>query len=279
MSLYLASLNSGSNGNCYYIANEDEAVFIDVGISCREVEKRMKRMGLAISKVKAIFVSHEHGDHIHGVPALSKKHKIPTYITPQTHRESRLALTDELVFSFKAYEPIQIGKLRITAFPKFHDAIDPHSFVVSHEGVNVGVFTDIGVACEHVTKNFAHCHAVFLEANYDEEMLETGVYPLHLKNRIRNGRGHLSNRQAADLFQNHRAPFLSHLFLSHLSRNNNTQQCALHAFAQAAHAVNVSIAPRDKETTIYYLQRVDKDNIKGTRSSTKRIQIQLSLFQ
>jgi phosphoribosyl 1,2-cyclic phosphodiesterase len=279
MSLFVASLNSGSNGNCYYIGNKDEAVLIDGGISCRETEKRMLRLNLPIKKVKAIFVSHEHGDHIHGVPALSKKHKIPVYITPQTHRESGLALDAESVFSFRAHEPIQIGGLRITAFPKLHDAVDPHSFIVCNETVNVGVFTDIGYTCDNVIKNFAQCHAVFLEANYDEEMLDTGMYPLHLKNRIRNGKGHLSNSQAADLCATHQAPFLSHIFLSHLSRNNNTPQRTLDTFASIAATISVSIAPRDKETALYCIESTEQRMVSTESTSTKRVQTQLSLFQ
>jgi len=84
MSLYITSLNSGSNGNCYYVGNEHEAVLIDVGISCRETETRMKRLGLSMHKVKAIFVSHEHSDHIRGIAVLAKKYRLPVYITPLT---------------------------------------------------------------------------------------------------------------------------------------------------------------------------------------------------
>jgi phosphoribosyl 1,2-cyclic phosphodiesterase len=91
MSLFITSLNSGSNGNCYYIGNEHEAVLVDVGISCRETEKRMNRLGLSIQKVKAIFISHEHSDHISGVPVLAKKYKIPVYVTPKTLLYLRVA--------------------------------------------------------------------------------------------------------------------------------------------------------------------------------------------
>src|SRR5690349_25125468 len=105
MSLFIASLNSGSNGNCYYIGNYDEAILVDGGISRRETEKRMKRLGLSIRKVKAIFVSHEHGDHIHGVPALSKKYQLPVYITPATLGHSKLELHEHLVKPLQAYNP------------------------------------------------------------------------------------------------------------------------------------------------------------------------------
>src|SRR4051812_7057297 len=98
MSLYITSLNSGSNGNCYYVGNAHEAVLIDVGISCRETETRMNRLGLSMKKVKAIFVSHEHSDHIRGITVLAKKYDLPIYITQQTLISGGLFL--DKVFEF-----------------------------------------------------------------------------------------------------------------------------------------------------------------------------------
>ncbi|MFI5153941.1 MAG: MBL fold metallo-hydrolase, partial [Chitinophagales bacterium] len=221
MSLFISSLNSGSNGNCYYVGNAQDAVLVDAGISCKEIEKRMKRAGLQMEKLKAIFVSHEHVDHISGIPILVKKYQLPVYITSKTFLAGNLSIAREYVHSFKAHQPISIGGLRVTAFPKNHDAADPHSFIVSSQQTNVGVFTDIGSPCKHVIKYFSQCHAAFLEANYDEEMLENGSYPPPLKARIRSEDGHLSNKQAFELFRKHRPPFLKLLLLSHLSAENN----------------------------------------------------------
>src|SRR5215218_4005239 len=203
MSLYITSLNSGSNGNCYYVGNNHEAILVDVGISCREVERRMKRLDLGMDKVKAIFVSHEHTDHIKGIPVLSRRHKLPVYITDPCRQYGKLHLDDQHIRSFRPHEAVQVGSLTITAFPKFHDASDPYSFIVSCNKVSVGVFTDIGHPCDQVIGYFKQCHAAFLEANYDEEMLENGRYPYYLKQRIRGDRGHLSNKQALDLFMSH----------------------------------------------------------------------------
>ena len=274
MSLFVASLNSGSNGNCYYLGNDNEAVLIDAGISCRETEIRMKRLGLSLRKVKAIFISHEHSDHINGVTVLSKKYQIPVYVTSDTKREGRLNLKEELSFSFKAYEPVFIGDILVTPFPKFHDASDPHSFVMASGAVKVGVFTDIGIACEHVIKNFQQCHAVFLESNYDEEMLETGRYPIQLKNRIRDGKGHLSNRQALELFVQHRPSFMSHLLLSHLSAENNSQKIVKEIFQEKAGNTKIIIASRSKETKLYHVRQVIKKEDATMPSSYS----QLSLF-
>src|ERR1700680_3739230 len=104
MSLFITSLNSGSNGNCYYVGNEREAVLVDAGISCREIERRMLRLGLSMRMVKAIFVSHEHSDHISGIPVLAKKYRLPVYITPVTLQMGRLNLDESLVTSFSAFQ-------------------------------------------------------------------------------------------------------------------------------------------------------------------------------
>jgi phosphoribosyl 1,2-cyclic phosphodiesterase len=251
MSLYLSSLNSGSNGNCYYIGNDHHAVLIDAGISCRQIERRMARLGLSVNRVRAIFISHEHSDHIRGVEVLSRKHRIPVYITPSTHRNSRLYLDPKLIQPFTAHEPVRIGSLTVHPFPKHHDGIDPHSFTVTYKGITAGVFTDIGIACDQVIHHISRCHAAFLEANYDEIMLEEGSYPVYLKRRIRGGNGHLSNIQALEIFKSHRAPFLKLLVLSHLSAQNNHPQIVHDLFAPHATGTRIAIASRYEETDLF----------------------------
>jgi len=256
MSLYIASLNSGSNGNCYYIGNDCEAVLIDAGLSCRETERRMRRLGLSMDLVKGVFVSHEHDDHIRGLEVLSKRYQLPVYITENTLSEGRLLLEGHLVRSFAASETISIGSLNVLAFSKTHDAIDPHSFVISAQKkddahIHVGVFTDIGHVCDNLTRHFKLCHAAFLEANYDEQLLEEGRYPWPLKNRIRGGKGHLSNHQALELFVRHRPAFMSHLLLAHLSQDNNRPELAQNMFEEAASGTQVVVASRYGESEVY----------------------------
>jgi phosphoribosyl 1,2-cyclic phosphodiesterase len=253
MSLFISSLASGSNGNCYYIGNDQEAVLVDVGISCRELERRMKRLSLSMQKVKAIFISHEHTDHIRGLHSVVKKYMLPVYITTPTLRFARIYSVQDVSRNFKAYEPVTIGSLTITAFPKLHDASDPYSFIISCNETKVGVFTDIGLPCEHVIKHFKQCHAAFLEANYDDEMLDKGNYPFHLKRRIKGGQGHLSNRQALELFKRHRSESLSHLVLSHLSKNNNCPKLVEEMFTQNAEGVKMIVASRFEESAVYHI--------------------------
>ena len=276
MSLFIASLNSGSNGNCYYVGNQEDAVLIDGGISCREIEKRMKRLGLSIKNVKAVFVSHEHGDHIHGISTLARKHRLPIHITPGTLQYGNLRISEDRVFTLRAHDPFCYGNLKVIAFPKHHDACDPHSFIVSSDTVNVGIFTDLGMACENVIRYFRQCHAAFLEANYDEAMLENGGYPRALKNRISSDKGHLSNKQAMQLFITHRPSFMSHLFLSHLSKHNNTPKIVKEMFFPVAGNTQIIIASRDKESKLYHIRHTDLHHVAAHERST--LQSQLSLF-
>jgi phosphoribosyl 1,2-cyclic phosphodiesterase len=253
MSLYISSLNSGSNGNCYYVGNKHEAVLIDAGLSCRETETRMNRLGLSLHKVKAIFISHEHSDHTRGTGVITRKYRIPVYFSPATHENSRLHLDKSLIRYFDPYTPITVGGLLVNAFPKLHDASEPHSFTITGDGITVGVLTDIGSVCEHVIANFSQCHAAFLEANYDEEMLENGNYPIYLKNRIRSDHGHLSNVQSLELFTKHKASFMSHLLLSHLSQDNNSPRLVHDLFTKHAGDTYVSIASRYEASKIFHI--------------------------
>jgi phosphoribosyl 1,2-cyclic phosphodiesterase len=251
MALEIASLNSGSNGNCYYIGNEREAVLVDAGLSCKETVRRMERIGLSMSRVRAIFISHEHDDHILGAEVLSARYQLPVYLTRGTREQLRLPLDPTLARPILPGVPVPVGELLVTAFPKTHDAFDPCSFVVASPSVRVGVFTDIGAVCANVIHHFMQCHAVFLEANYDPMMLEEGRYPWPLKNRIRGGQGHLSNHQALELFTTYRPAFMSHLLLAHLSQDNNRPELVQALFEGEAKGATIVVASRFRESEIY----------------------------
>ncbi len=254
MSLYFASLNSGSNGNCFYLGNESEAVLVDAGLSCRETERRMKALHLDISRLKAIFISHEHSDHIRGMYRLAVRHKLPVFITPATFAACRIPLPPEYLHPFQPNVAVKIGSLSILPFAKHHDACDPHSFVISLGDLRVAVLTDIGQVCEVIQGHFLNCQAAFLESNYDEDMLENGAYPWHLKKRIRGGKGHLSNRQALELFCRHRSENLRLVLLSHLSAENNSPERALENFGPHAAGTEVVVASRYGPSAVYCLE-------------------------
>ncbi|MEY2829948.1 MAG: hypothetical protein RIQ33_1806 [Bacteroidota bacterium] len=277
MALYFASINSGSNGNCYYVGNDDTAVLIDVGITCKEVEKRMIAMNLNIHKVAAIFISHEHADHIKGVSVLAKKYKIPVYITKKTRRRWIKGIHN-LMQDFESNQSIWIGDLEIKSFLKFHDAIDPHSFTVSFQDCTIGIFTDIGKVCKQLQQHFKLCNAVFLEANYDIEMLRNGNYPQYLKDRISGGEGHLSNIEAAELFKNHQNENLKYVLLSHLSKENNTPEKAVSAFLPFATNTEIKVASRFAPSEVYKLENSSNQK-SATKKSVLRKIFQTVLFE
>jgi len=272
MSVFFASLNSGSNGNCFYIGNAQEGILIDAGLSCKETEKRLAALSISIRSIKAIFISHEHIDHIKGVEVLSKKYEIPVFITPATLSNSHTPIPEKHIRKLAVLQPESIGELEVTAFPKWHDAADPTSFIIRSKGFTIGVFTDIGAVCEQVKFHFSQCHVAFLEANYDDEMLENGPYPYLLKKRIQSDKGHLSNAQALALFNESRPPHLSHLFLAHLSKENNDPDLVHGVFSAVANQTEIIIASRYGPTKLYALSSSDK------KKSAPNVLVQMSMF-
>ena len=224
--LEICAIASGSNGNCYYIGNDKDAVLIDAGISCRQILKRMESRGLNPQKIKAIFISHEHSDHLRGARVTAKKLRVPVYMTSQTYVAAYNNLKPDYPRFFKAGESVAVGEFTIYSFIKQHDASEPCSFRVEHAGKNIGVFTDIGAPCENVKMHLQLCDALFLETNYDEMMLRDGKYPYYLKQRIASAHGHLSNLQALQLLQECAGLNLRYVYLSHLSAENNTPELA-----------------------------------------------------
>ncbi len=281
MALYFSSLNSGSNANCYYISNAHEAILVDAGLSCKETEKRMQRLGLKMENLKAVFISHEHSDHINGIQTLSKKYQLPVYISQKTLANSNLVIDGQLIRYFKGDETVAVGDIQIKCFSKSHDAADPFSFMISSQHMNVSVITDIGYPCKQVLHYFQQSHVVFLESNYCETMLANGDYPYHLKRRISSDEGHLSNTQALELFLNYRTPQLSHLILSHLSKNNNTPQTVETLFQPHAGNTKVIVASRYEESALFCIETQLTQPVRSSLLKKKKQmpnQNQLSLF-
>ncbi len=226
----ICALASGSNGNCYYIGNNNEAILVDAGLSFKQILLRMKDKILDPAKVKALFITHEHGDHIRGARVMGKKLDIPVYMTHGTFKAAFRTWQPISYIPVQDNDPVRVGSLTIFPVLKSHDASEPTSFRIEHEGISIGVFTDIGEPCENVKYHLGQCHALFLETNYDQQMLKEGPYPYHLKARIESTVGHLSNKQAFELASEHAHPELQCIFLSHLSAENNRPELALNAF-------------------------------------------------
>lgn len=248
------ALASGSNGNCYYVGNKEEAVLIDAGISRRQVLKRMKEVGLNINKVKAVFISHEHSDHIRGLRVLCDMHGIDAFLTENTLGKTRVHHRPAKVRVFESGQTIEIGNIKVHSFAKKHDAVDPCSFRVELGGKSIGVMTDIGVACDNLKGHLEQCHAAFLESNYDEQMLDAGPYPVYLKNRVKSDHGHLSNKQAVDLVDGLESSALKTILLSHISADNNRPELALQAFQEVGDRYSVYATSRYAPSEVYVLE-------------------------
>jgi phosphoribosyl 1,2-cyclic phosphodiesterase len=249
--LEICAIASGSNGNCYYIGNENEAVLIDAGISGKQIISRMEERGLNPAKIQALFITHEHGDHMRGVRGVTKKMQVPVYLTAKTYYGAYKNMRPDNPRFFTPGDKITIGNFTVFAFLKNHDASEPCSFRIQYKNKNVGVFTDIGEACDNVKQHLQKCDTLFLESNYDEKMLWDGSYPYFLKERVASNVGHLSNDQAFKLLENHAGENLKCVFSSHLSKENNTPEKAAERMKQLGSKFEIKLTSRYEAGKIY----------------------------
>ncbi|MDQ1351122.1 MAG: fold metallo-hydrolase [Acidobacteriota bacterium] len=226
----VCSLSSGSNGNAIYIKTGANCFLVDAGISCKQICLRLHQIESHISHIKGIFITHEHSDHIRGLEVLLKKHPTPVYLTQETYRNMPITIDETLLHFISANDRIIIDETVIQSLPKSHDAVEPLLFCFYYKGKKISVITDAGYGCDNVIAALREAHIIFLESNYDEEMLQSGFYPPYLKKRIAGPSGHLSNVNAGTLIRDHASPYLEYIFLSHLSENNNTPRLALETF-------------------------------------------------
>jgi phosphoribosyl 1,2-cyclic phosphodiesterase len=228
-----ASLGSGSKGNAAIIESGKTQILLDCGFSVIETERRLARLdGAELSSLSAILVTHEHSDHVGGVGRLSRKYKLPVYITTGTHqacRDNKFSATHFI----NSYQAFAIDDLHIQPFPVPHDAREPCQFVFSDGAVRLGVLTDTGSETPHVIETLNSLDALLLECNYDETMLMNGSYPYGLKVRVAGKYGHLDNRQAASLLAKLNQSKLKHLIGMHISEKNNHNDLVKKALCDA----------------------------------------------
>lgn len=224
------TLYSGSSGNCTYIKGDNVELLIDAGTAARSIELGLNSVGSSLEKISAIFVTHEHSDHISGLEVISKRFNIPVHMTYPSYNKSvrdksylkRSAVSHEIEYE------LELGGLKLKSFIIPHDSAQNVGYIVSENGKKcLGTATDIGHVTEEIAYALSGCEHVILEANHDIEKLKNGPYPHFLKERILSSTGHLSNNNSARLACYLAEHGVKHLTLAHLSRENNSAELAL----------------------------------------------------
>ena len=219
-----AVLGSGSCGNSYIFQNENGSILVDAGYSCREIIRRMEACGFTSDCLNGIFITHTHSDHFRGVEVLARKLSVPVYLHGKLDRQSLFTNPPEKIISISGTDPVEIAGFRLYPFKTNHDSPHSISFSVVHDELSFSIITDTGKTDDKMLAAAADSDILFLEANYDPEMLRKGPYHYNLKKRIASARGHLSNDDAVrfvndiHLTENSK---LKKVYFCHLSGTNN----------------------------------------------------------
>lgn len=244
MTLRFKNLGSGSSGNATVVQARDGTqvthLLIDCGLGIRELGKRLGAAGMLPEQIDAIFITHEHADHIGCARSLALRERIPVYMSRGTFAGIREPDLDGLLHVVADGHEVAIGALQVRPFTVPHDAREPLQLTCTDGAARLGILTDLGRASDHVLQELAGCRALLLECNHDPVMLETGSYPWPLKRRISGGWGHLANEAAAAIALALRGTGLKQVVAAHLSEQNNRPE-----LARAALAVAMGCEPGD----------------------------------
>ena len=230
--LKFISFGSGSSGNCYYLYTETEGLIIDIGVGIRTLKKQFRDFGLSLSSVHYVLITHDHADHIKSVGSISYEYHLPIYATRQVHMgiNRNYCVQRKLQTDMKRYvvpgEPLQLGGFHVTPFSVPHDASENVGYQIEAEGVTFCIITDAGSITEEIRSFISRADYLVIEANHDLEMLKNGPYPEHLKVRIQSKTGHLCNRDCAVAIAENMKEGLKHVWLCHLSEENNHPELA-----------------------------------------------------
>lgn len=248
--LRFVSFGSGSSGNCYYLYTDTEGILIDSGIGIRTIKRYFSDYGLSFSNLKNILITHDHADHVKSVGCISSEFFIPVYATSEVHKgiEHNYCVRRKIPAANKRFvekgETIQLGDFSVTPFSVPHDSSDNVGYEIVYGDVVFCLITDVGHITSELEKRISAANYLVLEANHDEEMLLNGPYPQHLKERVISENGHLSNRSCAEAIVHHATPALRHLWLCHLSEENNHPELARKTLEMTFHAYGI-VAGRD----------------------------------
>lgn len=270
MSLRMMSIASGSSGNCIYIGSDESNILIDTGISMKKINEGLKEIGLTGADIDAIFVTHEHSDHIGGLGVFMRKYKTPVYSAGGTIQEIKNyknigKIPPEVVFhTVEPDLPFQFRDLTVDPMSVSHDAASPLAYRMNaHKGGSAAVVTDLGYYHNGLVDRLQGLDAMLLESNHDLRMLEVGPYPYYLKRRIAGDHGHLSNEACGRLLDEILHQNVKQVLLGHLSKENNMPPLALETVKTELEMSNscwrgdqfsILPAPRDQASDVIYVE-------------------------
>lgn len=251
---------SGSDGNCLLVSGEDTNILVDFGISMRRVVSSLAQLGIDTESINGVLITHEHSDHIKGLPMFLKHHQVPAY-APRTVRARMIGMYPDLedaVGVIPVWEEFYIGSIAVRAFHTPHDTDESVGYRFDCGDGSFAVATDMGKVTEEIESAVTGCDTVLIEANHDEDMLCTGRYPVSLKRRILSDHGHLSNAECAKFVRRLVAGGTERVILGHLSRENNTPVLALDTVKNALGEAEAEVycAPVSGCLTVYTGRRV-----------------------
>jgi phosphoribosyl 1,2-cyclic phosphodiesterase len=257
MAFKFLSLASGSSGNCYYLGTDDYGILLDAGISVRSIKKTLKDNGIGMEQIMAVFITHDHADHIKSVGGLGEKYGIPVYATELVHAgiNNSKYVDEKLSISRRIIEKevaVCIRDFKITAFNVPHDASDCVGYLIDYKHHKWVLATDVGHIDSKVGEYIRLANHLIIETNYDKEMLEQGNYPKFLKQRITNGSGHLCNSETAEFLAANFDLHLKNIWLCHLSKDNNHPDLACKTVEMAMGQYGIRIG---KDVNLVALKR------------------------
>ena len=246
--LKICALYSGSSGNSIFVSSRQESsafynqgtggaffhgtnLLVDIGVNGKEIQTAMQAIEESVTDVHGILLTHEHADHMRGIGVVMRRYGIPLYVNPVTWKKmQQLAIgkiPEHLVHFINSGSAFEIGDLLVQSFRTPHDAVESVGYKISYKNSNVSVFTDIGEIRDEILDSVSGSDAIFIESNYDYDMLWNGDYPWYLKKRIHGANGHLSNNDCAKTIGTLLERGTSRFILSHLSKENNSPEIAL----------------------------------------------------
>jgi len=251
--LRFRNLGSGSSGNATVVQARSAAtithLLVDCGLGIRQLDKRLGQAGMLAEQVDAIFITHEHADHIGCARQLALRERIPVWMSHGTYTALGEPDFDGLLRIACDSQAIELGAMRVLPFTVPHDAREPLQLTCSDGDERLGILTDLGHASAHVLQQLAGCGSLLLECNHDPQMLAASTYPPFLKRRVGGAWGHLANEAAAEIARTlHAAAGLKQVMAAHLSEQNNHPELARRALAAALSCGEADIHVADRHT-------------------------------